>query len=309
MDKLKLNLYESIQHSLNAPAKVFITSVRNSAYHWHNDYELIAVLKGRLDVFYSLYGGEPQRLSAGDVILINPRGVHEIRGIDPDNVCVCVQFSPKMFEPVPADMKYYFFLNSVCSEYTPEMPYRHYLEMIARMSIAHRSDKKDSLLRENAWLYMLLADFMSGVPYELRSTPANSEKNIELVMKISSYINENLTEENLPDMICKEFGLSTKGVYLLLKDHLGLSLKDMIDTVRVETACELLRDSEIPLQVISDRCGYSGEATFYRRFRRAMGITPGEYRKGIVAETTSNEIQDYLSLDESKIDGLLYQWI
>lgn len=288
---------------------MFITSVQNSAYHWHNDYELIAVLKGRIDVFYSLYGGEAQKLSAGDLILINPRGVHEIRGIDSDNVCVCIQFSPKMFEPVPADMKYYFFLNSTSLQYMPDMSREHYLEIIAKMCIAHRSDSVDSLLRENAWLYMLLADILTGVQYELRTTPDNNEKNIELVMKINNYINEQLTAENLPEMICREFGLSTKGVYTLLKDHVGLSLKEMIDTIRVEHACEFLRDSELPLQVISDRCGYSCEATFYRRFRCAMGITPGEYRKGIIAERSNNEIQDYLSLDENKIDSLLYQQI
>ena len=51
--------YESIQHLMNSAAKIFVTGVRSSAYHWHYDYEFIAVLKGRIEVLYGLYGPEP----------------------------------------------------------------------------------------------------------------------------------------------------------------------------------------------------------------------------------------------------------
>lgn len=47
-------MYESIQHFVNSAAKVIVTCIRSSAYHWHYDYELIAVLKGKIEVLYGL---------------------------------------------------------------------------------------------------------------------------------------------------------------------------------------------------------------------------------------------------------------
>lgn len=40
------SLYEQIDHSDILPAKVFVTSIENSGFHWHNDVEIILVLKG-----------------------------------------------------------------------------------------------------------------------------------------------------------------------------------------------------------------------------------------------------------------------
>lgn len=300
--------YESIQHFSNFPAKVFVTSIRSSAYHWHYDYELIGVLKGRVDVLYGIYGPEPQPLDAGDIILINPKDVHGLRGIDPDNVCLCVQFSPSLLEPVPAGMNYYFFLNSADERHRPKLPMTDYMHDISRIALANRREDTDAYLRKNAWLYMLLADLVKGAQYELQSASLNNEQDMKLVMSISGYIDRNLSSENLAGSICKEFGLSEKGVYLLLKNVMGLTLKELIDIARLEQACSLLQDTSISLQAISDRCGYSGEATFYRRFKSAMGVTPGEYRKGLKANTIGQDVQDYLSYDEYGVGVLLDQW-
>lgn len=302
------SVYENIQHFINSTANVTVTSIRSSAYHWHYDYELIAVLKGKIEVLYGLYGSEAQKLSAGDLIIINPKGVHGVRGIELDNICLCIQFSADLFEPVPVGMKYRFFLNSTSEEFKAKYPYKLFMETAAKVCIAHRKDSAGANLHKNAWLYMLLGDLAEGAQYELYSAPANNEKNTELVMSISSYIDDNLTSKNLPDSVYKKFGISEKGMYRLLKEILGLTLKELIDTARIERACMLLQDSNVSLQFISDACGYSGETTFYRRFKSTLGITPGQYRNGVKVNSVSNDIQDYLSFDESEVDSLLHHW-
>lgn len=300
--------YESIQHFGNGAAKVNLVCIRSSAWHWHYDYELIAVLKGRIEVFYSVYGTEAQILSAGDMILVNPKAMHSLRGIDLDNNCLFIQFSPELFEPVPAGMIYHFYFNSCCADYPPVFSYDHYRKLVSQIGIAYRNNLVDSGLRRKATLYLLLADLLVGAQYELHSSHSNTEKDMETVMAISTYIDSNLLQENLSESVCRQFGLSDKGIYLLLKQMIGISLKEMIDTARIERACVLLQDNNNTLQIISDMCGYSGEATFYRRFKAAMGITPGEYRKGAEISAASHEIQDYLSFDETGADLLLRHW-
>lgn len=309
-EKKNPNIYENIQHVGKNFSKVIISCVRNSTYHWHNDYELLAVLKGKIEIFYRLYGAEPQRLAAGDLILVNSEEVHGVRGIELDNICVCIQFSPELFGVLPGGMKYYFYLNSISKEYNLKYSRQHYMNIVAQIAYAYRSETQDSCLREKAWLYMLLADILTGAPCELRSNSGNSTADMEIVLAIKKYIDENLMSEDIFKKIHKKFGFSESGLYILLKNEVGLTLKEMINIARIEQACSLLLDTELPLPIVAERCGYlSGSATFYRRFKNAMGVTPGEYRKGVQTNSVSSDIQDYLSFDESELDELLKYYI
>ena len=44
------SVFEPIEHELLAPAKIFVTGMESSHYHWHYDYEILVLLKGRLQV-------------------------------------------------------------------------------------------------------------------------------------------------------------------------------------------------------------------------------------------------------------------
>lgn len=308
MSRSNSGIYEKIQHYANTAAKITTTCIRSSAYHWHYDYELLVVLKGKIEVLYGLYGPDPQIMKEGDVILINAKDIHGVRAMDLDNLCLCIQFSPTLFGELDDDMKYFFYLNSISTKYKTKIPCMQYVKSAAEMAISERTEAIDANMRKNAWLYMLLADILRGAPYEIRSSAVNTEQDAELVVAISSFIDKNLEEDNIANLICKHFGRSEKSLYILLNNMVGLSLKKMIDVARIEKACTLLQDTSIPIQVISDRCGYAGGATFYRRFKAEIGITPGDYRKGLKENSTGNEIQDYLSYDELGVDELLTKW-
>jgi AraC-like DNA-binding protein len=53
---------------------------------------------------------------------------------------------------------------------------------------------------------------------------------------------------------------------------------EVVDNVRCRAAMSRLRDSELNLNQIARRLGYSEHAAFTRAFRRWTGITPNEYR-------------------------------
>lgn len=60
-------IFETIEHEEKYPAKVFVTSIEHSSFHWHYDYELILVLKGSLIVNAS---PKITVLEAGDIVLL-----------------------------------------------------------------------------------------------------------------------------------------------------------------------------------------------------------------------------------------------
>ena len=54
-----------------------------------------------------------------------------------------------------------------------------------------------------------------------------------------------------------------------------------IRRLHVERAKQLLADSELRMQTIAERCGFSSQYQFSRAFRREVGTTPTDYRAGV----------------------------
>jgi AraC-like DNA-binding protein len=60
----------------------------------------------------------------------------------------------------------------------------------------------------------------------------------------------------------------------------GTSFQDLRDRVRVDIALKYLRQSSLQAAQISEILGYSEPAAFTRAFRRRLGLTPSEARRG-----------------------------
>ncbi|MRW94518.1 helix-turn-helix domain-containing protein [Duganella sp. FT80W] len=60
---------------------------------------------------------------------------------------------------------------------------------------------------------------------------------------------------------------------------LGMTPLDYLQDLRVQRAKVMLEISLNSLQTIANACGYANGSTFSKLFRRAMGMSPGEYRK------------------------------
>lgn len=301
---MDVSVFEPIEHNDLVPAKVFVTGMESSNYHWHYDYELLVVLKGTLQVFC---GPEPMLMQKGDILLVNSKAVHGYRGIE-ENLCLFLQFPASLLEPVAGrEQLLYFYLNSVNEQFAPKGGYGPLIKAACRVALADSFEGQKSYLSENAALYMLLARLTEDVQYDIRRYPQKAGHSLEsqLVAEIGAYIDANCEKQNLTESISRHFGLSEKSLYRYTKNFLGLSPKEMIDTARAERARQLLRSNESPISMIGQQCGFTNEATFHRVFKKETGITPKEYRYGGKPGPVGKEVQGYLSFDQREAWRLL----
>lgn len=63
-----------------------------------------------------------------------------------------------------------------------------------------------------------------------------------------------------------------------LKLH-GLDYSEVLESVKRGVACQLLRDTRLPMREIAAALQYSSAANFSTAFHRWTGVTPSEYRK------------------------------
>ena len=59
----------------------------------------------------------------------------------------------------------------------------------------------------------------------------------------------------------------------------GVTYRELVSRLRFETAVDMLKRSEHPLNDIALELGYSDHSAFTRAFRHWSGIAPAEFRK------------------------------
>ena len=99
-------------------------------------------------------------------------------------------------------------------------------------------------------------------------------------MEICVYIHENLRSPQLSvETIAEKEGYSVNYIRSMFKTYIGISLSDYIRQERISLACSMLENESITIAEIVTRCGFSNRSSFFTIFKRAMGMTPAEYRR------------------------------
>jgi LacI family transcriptional regulator len=87
-----------------------------------------------------------------------------------------------------------------------------------------------------------------------------------------------LSGESL-EQISEDLGLPAEQLDTGFRQWLGRSPSEELNRVRIEYAKELLGGTEMPLEKITAKAGYSSRTQFVENFRKLTGMLPGEYRK------------------------------
>ena len=85
--------------------------------------------------------------------------------------------------------------------------------------------------------------------------------------------------------IAEQFYLSESYLFELFKKHTNTTIIQFITGLRIKKACTLLKVSDLPISVISEKVGYEDLSYFGRLFRRQMKCSPACYRKNYLANS------------------------
>lgn len=97
---------------------------------------------------------------------------------------------------------------------------------------------------------------------------------------------DKLIEENIerPDFGVEEFAASANlkrtQFYTKVKRITGLSPIELLRKAHLEQAAKLLTETDMNIDEVRERCGFSNSTTFYNYFKQQYGMTPRQYRQG-----------------------------
>lgn len=127
------------------------------------------------------------------------------------------------------------------------------------------------------------AMLLKSIFYTMLKTRQNKNvKNIQsslaiskVIIYIQNHFNQNITVDQLANMCY----ISKNHFMTLFKEHTGHSPINYIINIRIETAKNLLENSNYTINEISAETGFKNSLYFSRIFKKKIGVSPNQYRK------------------------------
>ena len=123
----------------------------------------------------------------------------------------------------------------------------------------------------------IFSDMAKGGAKKPTSSPDYENFDARTLM-IENYLNANYTKNIKLSDLANELYLSTKQTERMVKQTYGRSFLKQVLRLRMRSAKELLSDSDIEIRSVAEKVGYQSYNGFYLAFKRAVGMTPEEYR-------------------------------
>lgn len=130
---------------------------------------------------------------------------------------------------------------------------------------------------------------------ELSSKQKNAAQNKQdLIKEVIAYIDENITNSQLSIIsIAEQFILSTSYMSRVFKEVKGMTILEYVNDKRITFAQHLLSTTDKNIESIVTELGYFDTSSFIRKFKKIVGITPGEFRKQASMDITNEALHLY----------------
>ena len=136
------------------------------------------------------------------------------------------------------------------------------------------SDSKHTSCYSVGIFYQLLDKLL---PYLIKK---NADPHAELIEKAKEYVYTHL-DFKVADL-AKHCGISESGLFALFKKTLSISPVELKNRIKAQKAAEYLETTDMSIEEISERLGFSSPSYFRRIIKAQYGISPRELRSRAV---------------------------
>lgn len=157
----------------------------------------------------------------------------------------------------------------------------HELESCQLLNILFQElqEKKPGYDRVVSGLLLRLFSSLLEVPdYQFEKHSINPQTEEELTLEIKNYLEQNPRRVTLKEL-SDHFFFSEGYLSLIFRNNMGISITNYEKTILSKEAVKLLTETDMTIEQIAQKLGFSGRAQFYRNFQTAYQTSPGAYRK------------------------------
>lgn len=271
---------EIIRYSSLDGMRMFFNTVDYRTFHFHEEWEILIVLKNPLLVRTA---SAERFLQEGEIVVFNPYTGHSMSKVDRSSTFLCLQVSPDLypgFESLATLSLEDAFIDKYIS---PQISQALREELFALMQ----------LLLERKERYQLKGTISAGKILDLILDAVPSRKLSRDEMDSIIYKGRRLTsfkrfvDNNYRHKIkladfAKDEGCSVSYLSTFIRRELNMSFREYVNQVRFYASLKLISSQHLSLQEICDECGFSDYRYFSNVFKEQTGMSPLEYRRNPV---------------------------
>jgi len=251
--------------------------------HLHEFIEMVYILGGS-----GVHGidGVEYKLKPGSLLFINYRQVHYFRTDTEMEMCN-ILLDPEWISEKLIDTENAFEILSLSAFSDFSSGVDRDIPLIRFMGEERASIERliyDMVAEKNkkstGYITVLKAQAMVLLTYIFRkmSTDAIIEGR-GLTPEFLAYIRENCAEKLTLGELARKCFYNPSYFSRIFKEHYGITVTEFINSARLEKGMELLLKTDLSIEEIVARVGFSRKATFYELLKKKTGMTPQDFRK------------------------------
>ena len=101
----------------------------------------------------------------------------------------------------------------------------------------------------------------------------------KILESAETFIAENFGKPMSIEMLTKNIGVSKSVLYREFHERHNCTVNEYVNRYRIEKSIDLLLNTDLPIEVISQRVGFASAAYYTVNFKREKGTAPLKFRK------------------------------
>ncbi|MGE8080177.1 AraC family transcriptional regulator [Peribacillus loiseleuriae] len=253
--------------------------------HRHEYIEIVYVLEGS---FLQEIKGKQVEMKQGDLCILDKNVTHSSLPLAASDVAVNIILTPEFFDGIfmhlLSDDNYMsnFIINSLYSKSKTHNYLKHHVEhgstikvILDNLLFEYFSSDTRSWAAINGYLLILFTELSRENIDNTGEFVKGEHKKVK--DNILNYIRKRYKDTNLKKM-ADYFHFHPSYLSSLIKKEFGKNLIDLLTEVRMSEACNLLKNTDMTIENIIFKIGYSNVSYFYKLFKKTYGVTPTEYK-------------------------------
>ncbi|MBE6656620.1 MAG: AraC family transcriptional regulator [Ruminococcaceae bacterium] len=237
--------------------------------HSHPFCEILFVLSGEGEV---TVGGRSYPIGKDDLIIYNPNVVHKERTSASSGLELAF-FGITNFkiENLPADFLIGEHASPVLHTKKDEEKFAFYFRSLVEEVSA---DQPYSELMAKYWARLILIGILRLANVSEAKFVTNA-----IFTRIHQYLTKHFAEISCMEDICTALNINKYYLSHIFKKYMGTPPMQYVTLRRIAYAKQLLQETDLPASAVGEVCGYRDRVLFFKAFRKAEGMTPGEFRR------------------------------
>ena len=253
--------------------------------HTLSAFELLYVVRGQAQL---ILGSKSQPLLENTLVILSPQLLHDV-AVDSDCLLLSIALTEQTMEGTlykllrQENVLSEFFhsgfggTDSSYLMFTPDSP-RQILSLFRGILHECYTRTDYSKVVYDNYLEILFALLLrQRADYESQ-TASRQQQGAVHMLNVLKYLQDNYSTISL-QRLAELFHYEPSYLGKQIKASTGKNYTELIRELRINETKHLLQTTELSMDEIAEQVGYDSRVHFFRTFRAAMGITPGEYRK------------------------------